>query len=109
MGKKDSAKAAGKTTSKAAAKAKSALRLLRKAQSKRVSGTPIDLRSGAAKKRVEREEKGYLRCSARLTAEQLQFWHDAGGSEWTRRILKEGIRMQEAAARKDAPLEKAEE
>lgn len=105
MGKKDSAKAAGKTTSKA----KSALRLLRKAQSKRVSGTPIDLRSADAKKRVEREDKGYLRCSARLTAEQLQFWHDAGGSEWTRRILKEGIRMQEAAARKDAPLEKAEE
>ena len=109
MGKKDSAKAAGKTTSKAAAKAKSALRLLRKAQSKRVSGTPIDLRSADAKKRVEREDKGYLRCSARLTAEQLQFWHDAGGSEWTRRILEEGIRMKEEAARKDAPLEKTEE
>ena len=106
MGKKDSAKAAGKTTSKAAAKTKSALRLLRKAQSKRVPGTPIDLRSGDAKKRVEREDKGYLRCSARLTAEQLQFWHDA---EWTRRILEEGIRMKEEAARKDAPLEKTEE
>ncbi|WP_297610219.1 hypothetical protein [uncultured Sutterella sp.] len=109
MGKKDSAKAAGKTTSKAAAKTKSALRLLRKAQSKRVPGTPIDLRPGDAKKRVEREEKGYLRCSARLTAEQLQFWHDAGGSAWTRRILEEGIRMKEAAARKEAPLEKPEE
>lgn len=109
MGKKIQQKLPEKRLPKQRPKPNPRSGFLRKAQSKRVPGTPIDLRSGDAKKRVEREDKGYLRCSARLTAEQLQFWHDAGGSEWTRRILEEGIRMKEEAVRKDAPLEKTEE
>lgn len=107
MGKKDSAKAAGKAPSKGAAKSKSVLRLIKKAQAKRTPGTPIDLRpEEARKKSVEKEEKGYLRCSARLTAEQLAFWHAAGGSEWTRRLLAEGMRMKEMAKAAQAPIEK---
>ena len=73
MGKKDSAKAAGKAPSKGAAKSKSVLRLIKK---------------------------------ARLTAEQLAFWHAAGGSEWTRRLLAEGMRMKEMAKAAQAPIEK---
>lgn len=56
MGKKDSAKAAGKAPSKGAAKSKSVLRLIKKAQAKRTPGTPIDLRpEEARKKSVEKE------------------------------------------------------
>lgn len=103
MGKKDSSKAAGKNSAKAAsnaaAKSKTAIRVLKKDQSKRAVGTPIDLKTGDGFARTEKEEKGYLRCSARLTSEQLEFWHAAGGSEWTRRLLEEGLRLKAQKSR----------